>query len=278
MAITVNTNLPSMAALGHLNRTNRNLTSTFDRLSSGLRVTKAADDAAGLAVAENLDVTYRSVQQAIRNTSDGISVIQVAEGSANEVRAIYQRVRELGVQGASETLSSNERQYLNDEAKQLTDEVDRIAKKTEFNGLRLGDGTNTKVDVQVGVEDSGNDRIKIELANFTTTGLQAATGAVATDLSSVAGCRQAVEDADKILDKLNSVQSKFGAVHNRLESALNNLSTFAENSKASESRIRDADFAFETSQMTKYQTMQQAGLAILGQANGLSNYALALLR
>ena len=127
MAITVNTNLPSMAALGHLNRTNRNLSASFDRLASGLRVTKAKDDAAGMAVAENLDTTYRSVQQAIRNTSDGISVIQVAEGSTNEIRSIYQRLRELAVQGASETLSDNERQYLNDEATQLSQEVDRIA-------------------------------------------------------------------------------------------------------------------------------------------------------
>jgi len=267
-----------MAALGHLNRTNRNLSASFDRLASGLRVTKAKDDAAGMAVAENLDTTYRSVQQAIRNTSDGISVIQVAEGSTNEIRSIYQRLRELAVQGASETLSDNERQYLNDEATQLSQEVDRIAVKTDFNGLKLGDGTHTSIDVQVGTKDTGDDRIAIQLANLTTAGLQASTGSSAIDLTSVSGAKQAITDSDKVLDKINSVQSKFGSVHNRLESALNNLGTSAENMKASESRIRDADFAYETSQMSKFQTMQQAGLAILGQANGLSNYALALIR
>ena len=267
-----------MAALSHLNRTNRNLSSSFDRLSSGLRVTKAKDDAAGLAVAENLDTNFRSMQQAIRNTSDGISVIQVAEGSTNEVRAIYQRLRELAVQGASETLSNKERQYLNDEATQLTQEVDRIAVKTDFNGLKLGDGTHSKIDVQVGTKNSLDDRISIQLADMSAAGLQAATGTSAVNLTTVAGSQQAITDTDKILDKINSVNSKFGAVHNRLESALNNLATASENTKGSEARIRDADFAFETSQMSKYQTMQQAGLAILGQANGLSNYALALVR
>lgn len=274
MAIML-TNTTAMNALGHLNRTNRGLTSTFGRISSGLRINSAKDDSAGLAVAENLQSEHQSLKQAQRNTHDGISVIQTAEGATQEVGDILKRMRELAVQSSSETLANAERAYIQDEFSQLTKEVDRIAAVTEFNGIALGDNTNSKLNVQVGIQNTGNDRIAINLGDLRGTSLQVDTGNV--DLSNVASAQAALQTIDTALDSVNSYRADYGAVQNRLESALNNLETYTENIAASESRIRDADYAFETAEMSKFNIMQQAGMAILSQANGMNQGALRLI-
>ena len=274
MAIML-TNTTAMNALGNLNRTNRGLTSTFGRISSGLRINSAKDDSAGLAVAENLQSEHQSLKQAQRNTHDGISVIQTAEGATQEVGDILKRMRELAVQSSSETLANSERAYIQDEFSQLTKEVDRIAAVTEFNGIALGDNTNSKLNVQVGIQNTGNDRIAINLGDLRGTSLQVDTGTV--DLSNVASAQAALQTIDTALDSVNSYRADYGAVQNRLESALNNLETYTENIAASESRIRDADYAFETAEMSKFNIMQQAGMAILSQANGMNQGALRLI-
>ena len=275
MALTVNTNVSSMAALGHLNRTNKQLESTFSRISSGLRINKAGDDAAGLAVAENLAAEQQSLRQAARNTNDGISVIQTAEGATNEVADILKRMRELAVQSSSETLANSERAYIQDEYSQLTAEVDRIASVTNFNGVQLANGGASSISVQVGIFNTGDDRISISLGDLRSTSLGVDTGNIA--MGSAASAQAALTTLDSAIDSINKIRSDFGSVQNRLESSLNNLHSYTENLAGAESRIRDADFAFETAQMSKYQTMQQAGIAILGQANQLTQGALRLI-
>jgi flagellin len=272
-----------MNALGNLNRTNRGLTNTFQNISSGLRINNAADDAAGLAVAENLESEQMSLRQAQRNTNDGISVIQTAEGATNEVADMLKRMRELAVQSSSETLANSERTYIQDEFVQLSDEVDRIAQVTEFNGIDLADGAaglsgTNQMNVQVGIHDSSNDRIAISLGDLraSTLGVND-SGAGNMSLSTVASAQAAITQLDAAIDTVNDYRSDYGAVQNRLESALNNLETYTENVAGAESRIRDADFAHETAEMSKFQVMQQAGVAILGQANGLGQGALRLI-
>lgn len=281
----INTNVVAQNAMGNLSKTNRGLTSTFENISSGLRINNAADDAAGLAVAENLDAEQQSLRQAHRNTNDGISVIQTAEGATNEVGDMLKRMRELAVQSSSETLANNERAYIQDEFAQLSDEVDRIASVTEFNGINLANdagGTGSpQMNVQVGIHNSTDDRITISLGDLraTTLGVNDTTVGSSTKISleSSASAQAAITTIDAAIDKVNGYRSDYGAVQNRLESALNNLETYTENVASSESRIRDADFAFETAEMSKFQVMQQAGTAILGQANGLGQGALRLI-
>jgi len=275
MALVVNSNPVSANALNNLNKTNRSLQSSFAKISSGLRITQAADDAAGLGVAENLQSEQMSLRQAHRNTNDGISVVQTAEGATNEVGDILKRIRELAVQSSSETLHDDERAYIQDEFSELTKEVDRIADVTEFNGIALGNATNATLNVQVGVHDSSDDRIAITLGDLKASTLQVDSGNMS--LASTASAQAAITKLDTALDTINSHRSNYGAVQNRLESALNNLETYTENVASAESRIRDADFAHETAEMSKFQIMQQAGVAVLGQANGLAQGALRLI-
>jgi len=252
------------------------LNQAFGRISSGLRITHAGDDAAGLAVAENIDAATISLRQASRNTNDGISVLQTAEGATNEVANIIKRMRELAVESASETLNSTERSYIQTEFIQLRSEVDRIANATEFNGIKLGDGSNTEVAVQIGIHNNATaDRITIDLSDLTASSGLGVTAAA--QLSTVAGARAALGMMDTALDNLNTKRAKFGAVQNSLEHALNNLDVYTENLQAAESQIRDADFAYETAEMAKYQIMQQAGVAVLAQANQINQGALRLL-
>ncbi len=275
MSLIVNTNTASLNAMTSLNKTNRNLAKSFERLSSGLRISRAGDDAAGLGVAENLDNIARSARVAMRNVNDGISVIATAEGATSEVSNILKRMRELAIQSSSETLADDERAYIQDEFEQLSSEVDRIATVTEFNGTNLTDGTNTQMDVQVGVGDTAADQITITLGDY-----QAATLGVDTasmDLSTATGAQAAISGLDTALDTVSSNRSKLGAVQNRLESSLNNLETYHENLRSAESRIRDADFAYETAELTKNQIMQQAGVSVLAQAKGVSQSALNLI-
>ena len=275
MAMTVNTNISSLKAMGNLSKNNRALEGAFERLSSGLRITKAADDAAGLAVAEALSAQSTSARQAMRNTNDGISVIQTAEGATNEVANIVKRMRELAVQSSSETLASTERAYVQDEYLSLESEVERISQTTEFNGLALADGTNSTLDVQVGIMNSANDRVAITLGDLRVTTLGIDSGSI--DMSTATGAQSAITTLDSALDTLNGYRSDYGATQNRLDSSLGNMETYAENLAAAESQIRDADFAYETAELAKRQVMQQAGISVLAQANGLTSSALALM-
>jgi len=273
MSLRVNTNLTSLNAVVNTARTNRSLSKSFEKISSGLRINRAADDAAGLAVAEAFDAEKRSGAQALRNTNDGVSAIQIAEGASNEIAEILKRMRELAVQGSSELLVAPERNYLTDEYNELEAEVDRIVNVTEFNGVSLIDGSDTAITVQVGVGSTANDTIDIATDDLDA----AALGVDALDYSTAANSRAAIATIDTALGTVNTVRAGFGAVQNRLSSAMNNLETYTTNIAAAESRIRDVDFAAETAEMTKLNIMQQAGVAILGQANQLPQGALRLI-
>ncbi len=275
MALVVNTNTASLNAINNLNSTQRELTGSFGRISSGLRIARSADDAAGLGVAESLESQSVSGRQAMRNTNDGISVLQTAEGATDEVGDILTRMRELAVQSSSETLADDERAYIQTEFEQLSDEIDRIASSTTFNGLALADGTNSGLDVQVGINNSADDRITITLGDLTASSLGVDTAAV--DLSTVTGAQAAIDVFDTALDSVSSIRSDLGAVQNRLDSALSNMETYVENIEGAESQIRDADFAYETAELAKNQIMQQAGVSVLAQAKNMNQGVLNLL-
>ena len=276
MSLTVNTNTAADRAITQLNKSSRALTRSFARISSGLRISKAADDAAGLGVAENLKVAASAAKVCQRNVVDGISMIAVAEGATTEVAALLGRMRDLAIQGASETLGTNERQYLNDEFEALSAEVDRIAAVTEFNGQKLTDGVTTSIGVQVGIHATANDQETFNLGDLgaTTLGIDIAT----IDMTTSSGCSTALDLFDVAITMVSGYRSEYGAAENRLNSALNNLETFSESTKTAESQIRDADFAFETAEMSRNQIMQQAGTAILAQAKGINQGALQLLQ
>ena len=275
MALTVNTNMAALSAANTLNSTQGSLSQTLSRVSSGLRVTKAADDAAGSAVATNLNTKARSGAQAIRNANDGISVIQTAEAATKEVVNILDRMRELAVQSASETLDDGERAYITNEYSELADEVERIAQATEFNDIALTDGTNTTLTVQVGIDGSTASEISIGLGHLQATELGVDTGAV--DLSSATTAQSAIGTIDTALDSVNKIRADYGAVQNRLGSAINNMTAYTESLTAAASQIEDADYAHETAEMTRLQVMQQAGVAALGQARGINQSVLSLL-
>jgi flagellin len=274
MALMINHNAASSRAQTNLSSTQRGLSKTFARISSGLRITSAADDAAGLATADNLDSKARSLMQAQRNAHDGISVIQTAEGATSEVGDIIKRMRELAVQSSSETLASTERGYIQTEFTALSTEVDRIANVTEFNGVALGNAAST-LNVQVGSDNTANDRIAINIADLKATALGVDAGNIS--MGTAASAQAALSTLDTALNSVNSARSGYGSVQNRMESALNHLETYTSNIQGAASNIRDADFAHETAELAKFQIMQQAGVSILGQANGLNAGALRLL-
>jgi len=275
MALVINHNLASTNAQRNLSNTGRSLGKAFERVSSGLRVNSAADDAAGLGVAENLEAASRSARVAMRNTNDGISVVQTAEGATSEVGNILKRMRELAVQSSSETLESTERAYVQDEYSSLASEVDRIAQVTEFNGLKLTNNSNTSLAVQVGVNNTSNDRISITMGDLRSTTLGVDTGSMS--LNSAASAQSAISTIDTALDSVNGYRSSYGAVQNRLTDSLVNLEVYSENLVSAESRIRDADFAHETAEMAKLQIMQQAGLSVLSQTGAASQGVLSLI-
>jgi flagellin len=274
MALTVNTNTTALMSSTNLNRTNRSLQGTLGRLSSGTRINKAGDDAAGLGVAENLAAENRSVRAAMRNTQDGISVVQTAEGATAEVADILKRMRELAVQASSDTLEDTERAYIDEEQTALADEIERIAQVTNFNDVQLTEGTNTVLEVQVGVDDSANDRISIELGDLTTATL----GVNGLDMSTSGAAQATITTIDSAIDTVSGYRSSYGAVQNRLESAQRNLETYSTNLSVAESGIRDADFAYEAAEMAKFNIMQQAGVAAMGQANQINQGAVQLIR
>jgi flagellin len=275
MGIVVRSSLEANTANKNLSRTSRALSRNFEKISSGLRIARSADDAAGLGVAEGLKALHRSADVAARNINDGISLIGVAEGATAEVGNILTRLRELAVQSASETLQTTERSYIDDEADQLVSEINRIAAVTEFNGVTLTNNSTADIGVHVGVQNTADDVITITLGDLTAT---AGLSLGALDLSTAGGATAGLDLIDAAIETVSGYRSIYGAVENRLGNALNNIETFSEATKAAESRIRDADFGIETAALSQNQILQQAGVAVLAQAKGLNQSALSLLQ
>ena len=273
MALTVNTNMSALSAANTLNNTQGALSQTLARVSSGMRINRAADDAAGSAVAQNLSTQARSGRQAIRNANDGISVIQTAEAASKEVLNMLDRIRELAVQSSSDTLEDTERAYIQTETTALLSEVDRVANSSEFNGISLSNGSTASLTVQVGVNNNTNSQIDITLGDLNADALSID----AITLASAAGARTAIGTVDTAIDSVNSIRATYGATQNRLGSAINNMSTYVESLSSAASQIQDADYAHETAEMTRLQVMQQAGVAALGQARGMNQSVLSLL-
>ena len=275
MSLTINTNLAAMRAAASLNQTQGSLSQTLARVSSGLRVTKAADDAAGSAVAMNLSTQARSGRQAMRNANDGISVIQTAEAATKEVLNILDRMRELAVQSSSETLATDERDYIDDEFHDLSDEIQRIAKATEFNDLNLADGSKTSLTVQVGVTNGTESEVSITLGDLSVSTLGVGTGSV--DLTGASAAQSAIDTIDTAIESVNDIRADYGAVQNRLDSSIANMTQYVEALSAASSQIMDADYAHETAEMTRLQVMQQAGVAALAQAKVINQSVVSLL-
>ena len=282
MGLRINTNIASINAQKNLARSQLSLNRSLDRLSSGLRITRAGDDAAGLAISESLRAQIRGLGQAARNANDGISVIQTAEGALNEISNILIRLRELAVQSASEgSIGSNERSFLQNEFSSLQSEITRIASSTRFGGRVLLDGTlsgtGSALTFQVGINNnSAVDRITLNIGDGTASGLniEAADAAVST----TASAQNALAKVDSALSSISTVRGNLGAAQNRLQSTINNLASSIENLSSANSRIRDADIAAETAALTRAQVLQQAGIAVLAQANVSSQVALTLLQ
>ncbi|MDD5308898.1 MAG: flagellin [Deltaproteobacteria bacterium] len=280
MALVINTNIASINAQRNLGKTQDSLNTSLARLSSGMRITAAKDDAAGLAISEKLRAQIRGLSQAERNANDGISLVQTAEGALNEVSGILIRMRELAVQASTGTLGDTERGYLDDEFGQLKDEIDRIATVTEFNGTKLLDGTaSAGVALQVGTQNTADDQISVTVGSMKTDALGGTTKLDdATAIIDTAAHAQDVLDIiDEAITDVSSQRGSLGAAQNRLSITVNNLASTRENLAAANSRIRDVDVASETVDMTRSQILMQAGVAVLAQANQLPAMALSLL-
>jgi flagellin len=277
MGIRINTNVPSLSAQRSLGINTRAQNDNLRKLSSGERITRSGDDAAGLAISENLKAQIRGMRQAKRNAGDAISMLQTAEGGMNEVSNIIIRLRELAVQAASDTLGKQERGFTDIEFQNLKEEIDRISRSTEFNGIKLLDGTGGKLEFQIGTKnDPINDRLRYDGTGADTT-LQA-LGLAIDGVSTKEGAQGALAKLDDALVHINGARANLGALQNRLQSTSNNLEVSDENLSAANSRVRDVDVAAETAELTKNNILLQAGISVLSQANQTPNTALKLLQ
>lgn len=277
MAISLMTNVTSLNAQRNLNKTNANLADNIGRLSSGLRINRAGDDAAGLGVSARLTSQIRGFTQAERNANDGVSMLQTAEGGMSEVGNILSRMRELAVQASNGgTLGTTERGYLDNEFQALSDEIDRISNVSEYNGQKLLDGSlaTSGADLQVGIFNTANDRINVKIND-----VRASTLGISTlDLTTAANSQAALASIDTAITTVSTARGSIGAAQNRLTSAVNNIGSQKENYSAANSRILDVDVAEESSALSRNQVLVQAGVAVLSQANQMPSYALSLLR
>jgi flagellin len=271
MGMVINTNVSALNAHRNLSFNNTELNKTMEKLSSGYRINRAADDAAGLAISEKMRFQINGYNQAIRNAQDGISLLQTGEGALTEVHSMLQRMNTLANQAATGTYDDADRDKLQKEVNQLISEIDRITKNTNFNGVNLLDGTKTSVTFQVGVK--GTETMSATLTAMTSGAL----GINTLSISTQAKAQQAISTISKAISAVSTQRATFGAVQNRLEHTINNLGVTAENLSASESRIRDADMAQEMTSFTKNQILVQAGTAMLAQANSLPQAVLKLL-
>jgi flagellin len=275
MALIVNNNIESITAQRNLGINSAKLQGSIARLSSGLRITKASDDAAGLGISETLRAQIRSINQAVRNSNDGISLLQVADGGAANIGNLLSRLRELASQSASGILGSNERSFLDQEFVALRSEIDRISNVTEFNGTKLLSGTgNDSLSIQIGFRSSVNDTLSLSLNDLNTGALNLTS----TNVSTSEAALTELSNIDSAISSVASARANIGSLQNRIDAAVANLSVASENITAAESRIRDADIAFETSQFVRNQILVSAGVSILAQANTLPQQALSLLQ
>ena len=273
MGIRINTNVSSLNTQRHLQNTTTQFIKSMEKLSSGLRINRAGDDAAGLAISENLKSDIRALDQAARNASDGISLIQTAEGAMDETSSILLRMKELAEQSLNGTLSNTDRGYLNQEYTALQDEITRISDSTAFNGVALLDGSGGNVAIQVGIGTQASDSVSIDLSanrDHTTLG-------VITGVDSAVNATAAMGEIDAAIEDVVGSRGAFGAIQNRLEASIRNINMTSENLSAANSRIRDVDVAHETSRMTSFQILQQAGVSMLAQANQSTGLAMSLL-
>lgn len=272
----INTNVASIAAQRSLKSITGQKMESTSKLSSGTRINKAADDAAGLAISEKLKAEIRSTQQAVRNANDGISFVQVAEGGLNETQSMLTRLRELAIQSSSDTVGDQERQFTNMEYQQLKSEIERIAKVTNYNGTHLLDGSGGTLDFQIGTGNNGSvDRISYNAQNINSSAENLGVGEL--DISTKAGAQESLGIVDSAIMQVSGQRAELGALQNRLQSTTNNLEVSAENLAASNSRIRDLDYANEAANNAKLNILEAAGTAVLAQANLSSQGALKLV-
>ena len=277
MGLRINTNVASLNAQRNLRGTRLGMQQSLEKLSSGQRINRAGDDAAGLAISENLKAQIRGLGQAERNAEDGISLVQIAEGALGEVSNILIRLRELSVQAASDTIGGTERKFLNVEFEQLTSEIDRIANSTEFNRVPLLNGTGAVFDIQIGTR---NDPISDRLT-FDASSADVNVAALGLNLASVAdkiSAQNSLSSIDQAIVSVSGIRADFGALQNRLQSTINNIATSIENLSAANSRVRDTDIAAETAELTKQNILMTAGTSVLAQANSSTKNALSLIQ
>lgn len=275
MSLTISTNVTSMTAQNSLAKTQSALSTSFARLSSGMRINSAADDAAGLGISKSMNAQVRSYAVAERNTNDGISMLQTADGGAEEIHNLMTRMRELAVQASNGALSSNDYTNLDAEYQQASSEIDRISSSVNYNGLNLLSGASATKSFQVGIGTAATDRIDVSFGGADVTRL---LGATATDVTTFAKAQSAITALDTGIQTLSGVRAGFGAAMNRFSNTISNLQTMQTNTSAALSRIRDADIAQETASLSKNQVLAQAGAAILSQANQTPQLAMSLLR
>jgi len=281
MALTVNTNTTSLGVQKNLNRASDALATSMTRLSSGLKINSAKDDAAGLQIATRMTSQIRGQTMAIKNANDGISIAQTAEGAMQEQTNILQRMRELAVQSRNDSNSTEDRAALDKEFQSMASELTRIAQSTQLNGKNLLDGSASVMTFQVGSNVGGENQITIDLsAKFTASdlGVTTAINIQGSDTTTAeANFSAAVSAIDAALQSINTTRADLGASQNRLTSTINNLQNINENAEAARGRVQDTDFAAETAQLTKQQTLQQASTSVLAQANQLPSAVLKLL-
>jgi flagellin len=276
MGLRINTNVQALSSQRFLADNKLKQNSALEHLSSGSRINRAGDDAAGLAISEKLKGQIRSMAQATRNAQDGVSLVQVAEGATNEISNILIRLRELSVQGASDTVGDTERGFIDKEVQHLKLEIDRIANGTEYNGTKLLNGESPELEVQVGINnDPFQDRLRFDTQEQITTLESLGLGNVTTVGKETS--QENLSPLDEAINRVNSNRSAMGALQNRLQSTINNLNIYRENLSAANSRIRDVDIATESSELVKYNILTQANIAMLGQANSNPQAALQLL-
>lgn len=279
MALSVNTNISSLIAQRNVTRANEEYTNSVRRLSSGLRINRAMDDAAGLAISEKLKSNSRSVYQAVRNSNEAVNLIQIADGALKEIGNVLQRMRELSEEASNAALGTSERNALDAEFQQLKSEIDRISDVTEYNGQKLVDGTisSSGLSFQIGFQNTANDRISLTISNADSSALTIHTATVAA-ISTAGFAQSMLTQIDSAISLIATWRGDIGAKQSRVNIAIANLTSTAENYDSAVANIEDADFASETAKFTRNQIVTQAATSVLAQANVLPQQVLTLLK
>jgi flagellin len=272
MAMVINTNMASLNAARILDGTQREQATAMERLTSGLRINKAADDAAGLAVATGMTTQIMGTDQAIRNANDGIGLIQTVDGASEEVVNMLQRMRELGIQALTGTYSPENRQQMDAEYQQLSLEIERVAETVKFNEIPLMNASAGSIELHVGWETGSENKLTLSMVDFT------ALSALANNITTVSAANSAIGKVDEALSFVKTQKAKWGAIQNRLDYTVSNLANVNENMNGARSQIQDADFAKESASLARVQVLQQAGMSMLTQANQQSQNVLQLLQ